>query len=207
MQQEELFTFLGKTADTAFGVNERGEVCFWSEAAEKLFGWSKKRALHNSCYALLQGSDVLSTPTLTKDLYARELSREQWGTSFGRRIWVNLSSLLFEDSRSHYRLVLHLARDISERKKREELLDNMLLVFKQLKAANGGRRPSPISPLSGKEQGILQLFWRGKSASEVARDQQITLQTLRNHLHHINEKLGTHDRLQAVVHAMHRNLL
>ena len=216
MQHEELFTFLGKTADTAFGVNERGEVCFWSEAAEKLFGWSKKKALHNSCYALLQGIDVLSTPTLTKDFYARELSREPWGipsfdlevaTSFGRRIWVNLSSLLFEDSRSHYRLAVHLARDISERKKREELLDNMLRVFKQLKAANGGGRPSPISPLSGKEQGILQLFWRGKSASEVARDQEITLQTLRNHLHHINEKLGTHDRLQAVVHAMHRNLL
>jgi PAS domain S-box-containing protein len=214
--EHQLYAFLGKTADAAFCVNERGEVCFWSTAAEKLFGWSKKKALYTSCYALLQGRDVLSTPTLTKDFYARELSREQWGipsfdldvaTFFGRRLWVNLSSLFFEDSRSHHRLVVHLARDISESKKREELLDNMLRVFKQLKAVNGGGRPSPISPLSDKEQGILQLFWRGKSASEVARDQEITLQTLRNHLHHINEKLGTHDRLQAIVHAIHRNLL
>jgi DNA-binding CsgD family transcriptional regulator len=121
---------------------------------------------------------------------------------------------LFEDSRTHYRrLVAHLARDITERKNREELLDNMLRVFEQLKAAtsndsrNGGGRPSPISPLSDKEQDILQLFWRGKSASEIARKQEITLQNLTNHLHHINEKLGTHNRLQALVHAMHRNLL
>jgi hypothetical protein len=35
----------------------------------------------------------------------------------------------------------------------------------------------------------------------------ISLQTLRNHLHYVNEKLGTHSRLQAVMHAMHHKLL
>jgi PAS domain S-box-containing protein len=220
--EHQLYAFLGKTADAAFCVNEAGRVCFWSACAERFFGWSQKKALHNSCCALLQSRDTLGAPTLTRAFYARELSREPWGipnfdlevtTSCGRRMWVNLSSLLFEDSQAHQRLVAHLARDITKIRKQEELINNMLLVFKQVKTvtsnANGTGfgRPAPIAPLSDKERRILQLFWRGNEAVQIAHDEKISLQTLRNHLHHINEKLGTHNRLQAIVHAMHRNLL
>jgi DNA-binding CsgD family transcriptional regulator len=47
----------------------------------------------------------------------------------------------------------------------------------------------------------------GKNSAEIARTLGITLQTLRNHLHHINQKLNTHNRLEAVTHAMQRKLL
>jgi len=51
------------------------------------------------------------------------------------------------------------------------------------------------------------MFSTGKNAAEIARRLKITLQTLRNHLHHINQKLHTHNRLEAVTHAMQRRLL
>ena len=35
----------------------------------------------------------------------------------------------------------------------------------------------------------------------------ITAQTLRNHLHHINQKLRTHNRLEAVMNAIQRKLI
>jgi DNA-binding CsgD family transcriptional regulator len=51
------------------------------------------------------------------------------------------------------------------------------------------------------------MFSVGKNAIEIARKLGITLQTLRNHLHHINQKLHTHNRLEAVTHAMQRKLV
>jgi DNA-binding NarL/FixJ family response regulator len=51
------------------------------------------------------------------------------------------------------------------------------------------------------------LFAKAKNFSEIARDLGITLPTLRNHLHSINEKQRTHNRLEAVMHAMQRGLI
>ena len=46
-----------------------------------------------------------------------------------------------------------------------------------------------------------------KNSSEIVRELGITLPTLRNHLHSINEKLRTHNRLEAVMQAMQRGLI
>lgn len=67
--------------------------------------------------------------------------------------------------------------------------------------------PTPISALSEHEKGILRLFSSGKNAAQIARNLEITPQTLRNHLHHINQKLRTHNRLEVVTHATQRKLL
>ena len=48
---------------------------------------------------------------------------------------------------------------------------------------------------------------QAKSPAEVSRAVGISPSTLRNHLHRINEKLGTRDRLSAVLNAMHRGLI
>ena len=68
-------------------------------------------------------------------------------------------------------------------------------------------RPTPISPLSDQEKHILRLFAEGKDSPDVAKALGITLQTLRNHLHHINQKLRTHNRMEAVMNAMQRKLI
>ncbi len=54
---------------------------------------------------------------------------------------------------------------------------------------------------------MLQRFSEGLSAADVERELRISPQTLRNHLHHINQKLGTHTRLEAVIHAIRRQLI
>jgi len=45
------------------------------------------------------------------------------------------------------------------------------------------------------------------AAVQVASELGISSQTLRNHLYHVNQKLGTHNRLEAVVHAVRRGLI
>ncbi len=126
----------------------------------------------------------------------------------GRRLWVSVSILGFENPRNHRRLIVHLAHDITEGKKNEVLLHKMIDVSRQLSNIQEvALNPVPITPLSEHEIEILRMFSTGKNAAEIARRLKITLQTLRNHLHHINQKLHTHNRLEAVTHAMQRRLL
>ena len=64
-----------------------------------------------------------------------------------------------------------------------------------------------MSPLSEQECRILKLFAAGRNSTAIARQLDISPQTLRNHLHHINQKLRTRTRLEAVTHAQQRGLL
>ena len=67
--------------------------------------------------------------------------------------------------------------------------------------------PAPVDGLSDQERRILMLFAKAKNSSQVAKELGITAPTLRNHLHAINQKLRTHNRLEAVLHAMRRGLI
>ncbi len=170
-------------------------------------------------HTLLRCRDSLGAVTCTGDFYARQAATEnckipnfdiQVTARPGRKMWLDISTLIFNHGRTHPRLVVHLARDITKRKEQEELLHNLLEVSKQIVVmsdGNGAARPAPVSPLSEQEQRILRLFSEGKNSAEIAQRLGISLQTLRNHLHHANEKLGTRNRLEAVTHAMHRNLI
>ena len=65
----------------------------------------------------------------------------------------------------------------------------------------------PVPGLSEQEINILRMFAEGKESDEVTGVLDISPQTLRNHLHHINQKLRTHNRLEAVMNAIQRKLI
>jgi PAS domain S-box-containing protein len=217
MLEQELFALFEGTADAAFSVTEEGEICSWNKGAEKLFGYSREEALHKTCHGLLQGRGTLGTQVCGESCNIRDCAAKhieipnydlEVKTRSKRRIWVNVSTLVYENSRNNQRLIVHLAHDITERRKNEELLQKVAAVSRQLSLIPGIMgRPAPVSPLSEHEKRILQMFSVGKSSAEIARKLGITLQTLRNHLHHINRKLHTHNRLEAVTHAVQRKLL
>lgn len=217
MLEQELFDLLKGTADAAFAVTREGEICSWNAAAEKLFGYSEKEALHKTCYEILHGRGVLGTQVCEAhcDIWKCASNSEnvpnfdlETKTHAGRRIWINLSSIVYRNSRTGRSLIVHLARDISEQKKRDEMLQKMIEMSREVAQMPGtAGNFSPISSLSDHELDILRLFAQGKNSAEIAKTQGITLPTLRNHLHHINQKLRTHNRLEAVTHAIQRKLL
>jgi DNA-binding CsgD family transcriptional regulator len=119
-----------------------------------------------------------------------------------------MSTIVFDNQRTGRRLLIHLAHDVTEQKKSEELTHKMLDLSKQLTSVGESPvRAAPISPLSEQEKHILRRFAEGKDSDEVARILGISPQTLRNHLHHINQKLRTHNRLEAVMNAIQRKLI
>ena len=54
---------------------------------------------------------------------------------------------------------------------------------------------------------MLQLIARGDSNQEIAEGLVITLDTVKRHVTHIFEKLGVHNRVQAVARARALDLL
>jgi PAS domain S-box-containing protein len=217
MLESELFTLLNGTADGAFSVDEHGLICSWNQAAEQLFGYPSSEVLHKPCAELLQGRGSLGNPVCCDGCAVIECAATSRGipdydlevkARGGRRIWMNISILVFQDNRTNRRLVVHLARDITERKKKEELTQKVLGIAKQLASLpNEPDRGAPVSPLTKQEQHVLRLLADGKTPAEVARMLSIAPRTLRNHIHHANQKLKTRNRLEAVIHAIRRGLI
>jgi PAS domain S-box-containing protein len=217
MLERELFDLLERTSDAAFTVSDQDEICSWNKGAEKLFGYDATEALHMTFQRALQGRGPLGNEMYGENCSLRDRAKKRLEIPnfdlevkirSGRKMWVNVSTLVYENPRNHRYLIVHIAHDITDRKKNEELLFKMMAITRQLSNLQElTLRPVPITSLSEQEKEILRSFSRGKNSSEIARALKISLQTLRNHLHHINQKLHTHSRLEAVTHAMQRKLL
>jgi PAS domain S-box-containing protein len=217
MLEKELFVLLERTADAAFVLSDVGEIRYWNKAAERLLGYTAEDVRDKSCHEILQGIGPLGTRVCHEGCTLMECAGKHTEipnfdmsvqARSGQRLWINISTLVFENSRTSQRLLIHLAHDISDQKKTELLVQKMIGLSQQfVDLTESAVRAIPISPLSEQEVSVLRLFASGKHSVEIAKSLHISQQTLRNHLHHINQKLGTHNRLEAVMNAIHRKLI
>ena len=213
----DVFKMFEGTSDAAFAVSLEGEICFWNEAAERLFGYRAADVLNKTCDDILKGTGALGTTVCTRGCGVQCCALRtdsiptfdlEVTTSSGRRRWVSVSTIVFEDSRLRRRLIRHLSHDIGKRKEGEQAFARMLELSKQIVSLGTSQpQPAPVESLSRQEERILGLFSKSMNSGQVAKELGITLATLRNHLHAINQKLRTHNRLEAVLSAMKRGLI
>jgi PAS domain S-box-containing protein len=218
MLESELFALLEQTADAAYTVTNAGEICSWNAAAERLFGHSAADVLRRNIDDVLEARDLLGTEALAG---GQEAATRQWDGKAGianfdlevstksrERIWINVSTILFDNPRTGRRLFVRLARDMTRRRRTEALITRMSDLARQVVGLTDNVPDhAPVEHLSDQERRILALFAQGSNPSSIARKLKISPQTLRNHLHHINRKLRTHNRLEAVTHAQRRGLI
>jgi PAS domain S-box-containing protein len=219
MLDRELFALLERTADAAYTVTAEGEIRSWNRAAEQLFGYTAEEVIGRSVDEVLEGRDAMGTSALAGggDAATRRCDGESGGvpnfdlqvrTGAGARIWVNMSTIVFDNPRTGRRLFARLARDVDQRRRNEELVHRLVDAARGLVAlSQDASDHAPVEPLSDQERRILKLFADGSSAGTITRKLGISAHTLRNHLHHINRKLRTHSRLEAVTHAQRRGLI
>ncbi len=71
----------------------------------------------------------------------------------------------------------------------------------------------PISTLTPREEEIVQLVVEGRSSKQIAKSLEISLQTVKNHLHNVMTRVGASSRVQLCMwaletgHASHRTLI
>ena len=214
MQRDRLYRLLQRSRDAAFALTHRGEIWAWNVAAEALTGFGADEVLHQSFAAKIEAHGPLGR-ALDAD-YCERAIRDGSVASFdvelraasGPWIWLNVSVLVFEPLRNSPSLVVHLAHEITASRRQHALWERLIDAAREIVAlTDDDHHLMPVSPLTDREQRILRLFAEGRSAVEVSRSLGISTQTLRNHLHHVNQKLGTHDRLEAVIHAVRRRLI
>ena len=219
MLETELFALLEHTSDAAYSVSLTGQIRSWNAAATRLFGYSADEAMAQNVDELLQARDTLGTPPFAG---GEEAAARRWDDATGsmpnfdlrvrtrdnRWIWVNVSTIIFENHRTGERIFVRLVRDIDQRYRNQDRTQAIIEAARQLVAlADDAPQHAPVEALSEQERRILRFFARGRNAASIARELKISTQTLRNHLHHINRKLRTHNRLEAVTHAQQRGLL
>jgi len=219
MLEPELFALLEQTADAAYTVTENGEICSWNEAAEQLFGYAASEVLGRNIDDVIEARDTLGTRALAAGSDSATRGRDNASAGIPNfdleirtkslgRLWVNISTIVFDDRRTGRRLFVRLARSIENDRRNEELVTRMLESARQLIAlAHDPSHHGTVESLSEQELRILKLFAEGRSSTTIGRKLHISPQTLRNHLHRINLKLRTHSRLEAVTHARRRGLI
>lgn len=217
MLERQLAELLEGTTDAAFTVDLQGEIRTWNKAAENLFGYRASNVIGQACATLVKGRMDGRTPVCCQTCDVLECVRAgrevsnfdlEISTRTQRRVWVNVSLLVTSDEHTKRRLVIHLMRDIRRRKKAEQLTNEMIQVARSL-VGNGEQtgEPPPIVPLTSQEKKILTLLVAGKATKEMAGELQINVSTLRNHISHINQKLHTRNRTEAVMKALKRGII
>ena len=205
---------LDRCHDAAFTLTAGAEIRTWNPAAEALFGYSAAEVIHRHLDDVLDPRGGLGKlvdasycaravhdgRVMTTDVHVKTRGR--------RRIWIRLSGFVIEADHASPAIIVNLAHDITAEKRMVRLTSRFAEMARRIVLERGGdARCIPTPPLSDRETRILRALARGKSPTAVARAMGISGQTLRNHLHRVNQKLGTHNRLEAVVHASRRKLL
>ena len=72
---------------------------------------------------------------------------------------------------------------------------------------SAGRRVAPPTTLTPRELEILRLIVEGRENSEIAEILVISPSTAKNHVAHVLDKLGMHNRVQAAVYAVRNGLV
>lgn len=218
MLDSEFFALLEQTADAAYTVTEDGEIRSWNRAAEELIGYTAAEVIGRNVNDALDARDALNTPVLAGGVDSRVRKCDdtdcappnfdlQVRTRSGTHIWVSVSTIVHHNRRTGCRLFARIAHDIDQRRRNEELLGRLLEATRQHVSLRNTMHQAPVDTLSDQECRVLKMLATGTSSATIAGSLGISAQTLRNHVHHINRKLRTHTRLEAVTHAQRRGLI
>lgn len=214
MQSDNLRRSVQRSCDVAFALTSCGEIWAWNAAAEALTGFPAAVVLGQSFAAKLEAHGSLGKPLDAE--YCERAIRDGGVANFdielrsalGELRWLKLSVLVFEPLRSSPALVVHLGHEITATRRQQARYEQIITAAREItESADEKCHFVPVSPLTDRERAILRLLAEGRAAAEVAGALSISMQTLRNHLRHVNQKLGTHNRLEAVIHAARRDLI
>lgn len=214
-----MLEMLEGTADGALVLDQDGKVVFWNRAAERLLGFRAEEVLGRPCHEVIGGKTLSGQPLcsvsctiaarITRGTAVRNFDI-QTRTKASRPIWLNVSSLPIPSRKQGRFRVAHLFRDITKQAKVRQLVEEL---HTALCCVAGGDPEQPQLnslpdvpadlPLSEREREVLRLLASGKDTRSIADSLCISPATVRNHIQHILEKLGCHNRLQALALAFH----
>lgn len=195
---KDMLDVLLETADGAFAFGESGSILRWNDAAERITGWKAADVLGKRCYEVMNGRDAARNLVCWPDCMVQAMARKgERPFSFdmvatcrnGKRICLNVSTILLRDDKGRYCAGIHLFRDVTGSRRSERGFQN------PRNAEDGEDR---FQRLTAREREILGLIASGLSPHAIAHQLSISRATLRNHTQRILDKLEVHSKVAAV---------
>ena len=204
--KDDLLDLLATGHPPAFATDSRSRIIFWNRGAADLLGRRPEDALGRHCYELLQARDVFGNRFCYADCAVMASLREGHGVDgfelemsangHDRRL-MGITILRIPSVRSDLFTVLHFLQPIEPESR----------VLRDLRRLGVGRvvEPLPVPAahvppreLTARETEILELMAAGRQNKELAQVLDLSLATVRNHVHNILDKLAVHSKLEAV---------
>ncbi len=218
-----LFQTLTKAGDGAFVTDDDQRIIFWNQAAAEIIGYTYEEVTGLPCYEILEGRNDQGkliccehcrvAASAISDRSVRDYDMLVYNKSDEAR-WINISTLTFRATNGDETgIILHLFRDVTQKKQLEQL------IYQVLKAAKDLQNGSPpqvdpststehaITDLTEREREVLSLLAQGFRTNDIARSLSISPSTARNHIRNILQKIHVHSRLEAVVQAYKHGLV
>jgi DNA-binding CsgD family transcriptional regulator len=206
-----LLDLLASGDPPALATDNNHRIVFWNRGAERIFGRSSAEALGRRCYDVLGGRDVFGNRFCRMDCAVMAMAQKNEAVR-GFEIQVaptstaaktlNVTVLRIPGSRPDLFTVVHILQQIDETSRLARVLATAgALGRPQPPATMAGAAGPAVAgspPLTGREKEILSWVAAGLQNKEIADKLEISLATVRNHIHNILDKLGVHSKLEAL---------
>lgn len=224
----DLLDILASGSPPAFATDAEDRIVFWNKGAEDLLGQSAAQTLGKHCFSVVAGRDVFGNRFCHRECSVLSATREGEvvrGYEFsviplavpppsalppGAVEQKNLAVTIFQifGSRPETFTIVHVLQAVDNGSRLASLLRQIDLPKGVDPLVPLGALPSvPPSdnpPLTEREREILHWVAAGLQNKEIAQKLDISLATVRNHIHRILEKLEVHSKLEAVSLAFRR---
>jgi len=194
---------LADAEDGALLLRDDGRIAEWNTAAMRITGYEAAEVLGRRCCTLFGGGAANGNGSCAAA--CRVFSQIRKGepvptvdvkitSKTGRALWLSMSTFVLRGAAQvRVPYVIHTFRDVTA------VRDVLALIGHRL-----ARTPADdqSTRLSRRELEVLRFMASGATNRAMAHRLQISPATVRNHTHHIFEKLGVHTRLRAVTYAI-----
>jgi hypothetical protein len=183
-----------------------------------MLGW-KAEVVGQRCFEVISGGDYegqrfcrRNCPTITSAKKGKPVGNYDFLTrrKDGAPIWLNVSIILPPVGGRNGVCAVHVFRDVSERRRSEQLAQ---MTLETVAWFSGGDEGDADEALSRRGRLSPSVSWRccllasGVATEDIAVSLRVSRSTARNHIESILAKLGVHSRLQAVVYASRHGLI
>jgi PAS domain S-box-containing protein len=209
---------IGPSPEATIAIDERGLVVSWNEAEEALLGRPPADALGKPCHELMHGSSPAGAPICGPNCAVIALCREGKGARRyeivakrpdGAEVWLDVTTVTVDDDGRPVSIHV-LTPSVSA----QRLADIALQVAGRLSASQAPAdspeeiaRTAITQALTPREIEVLRLIAAGVTTDEIGERLTLARNTVRNHIQNIENKLGVHSRIEAVVLALKAGLV
>ena len=209
---------LFRAVDGVFAVDAKQRIIYWDPGCEELFNRPAKKVLGRTCCGVMRGVSPVSGELFCGEnchvaqlanggLAPKSFSIQTKADNNDEPMTLSVNVVLVPSQCKKRWIVMHLLHRGMSRD-----------VLTAMDCALRAGRPAPattcndndeefVLSITKREQDVLQLLAEGLACPAISKRLDISVTTVRNHIQHIQRKLGVHSQTEAVAYAYRHNLV